>query len=514
MTIAGEGEARRRALLALAGATVLGVGLRAAVAAPLELFADEALYLWLARQMPFGFCPHPPGVPLMVRLGISLLGPSEWGVRLVHQSVALLLPAAVFLLARCVGDWAAAARAAWAAACVPAFVVGGAMATPDAPQLVLWALIAAAVWHACQTGRRRWWAAAGVLLGGAMLIKYIVILVLPAVVLFLLLRPEVRRLSGWRGPWVMAAVAAALFAPPALWSEWQAGWPTLRYHLVERQMWRVPSPGPVLQYVGIHLLVYSPLLYALLLWGLVEVARRMRRREEGPRAAFLFAFAVVPIALFLAVAAMTDRRTGREHWDAPGCLMLLVVLAVQFGATRVRRRLLAGAVALAAVASVVTVAEAHARVVSSLLGREPLFSNMSGWRDLAAAIDCEAGSLPGGAERVVVTNRFEPAMQYLAYSSAPGGARPVKVLDHHSARDHGVRHLLVAGRLEQHRLMDHPGASAVFVIERPRDAGETGGDQARREAKLRRLFQSVVRGPDSGRFALYRCTGLRYPPEE
>jgi hypothetical protein len=508
----------RGALLMLAGAVMFGVVLRVIVAAPLELFSDEALYLWIAYHAPHAFCPHPPGVPLMVRLGTTMAGIHEWGVRLVPQAVAALLPAAAFLLTRAVADTRAAVRAAWGFASVPLFVVVGSMATPDASQLVLWLLIASAVWQAVQSGGPHWWAVAGVFLGIALLVKYIVILILPALALFLLLRPETRHHLRTPGPWVMMVVAAAVFAPPALWSEWQSGWPTLRYHLAERQLWRAPSPDGMARYLGVHLLVYSPVLYAGLVGTLAILGSQVRRAgAEGRRAALLFSMAVVPFALFLVIATITDRRTGREHWDAPACAMLLVAFAVLSGepgrGSHVRRWLFCASVALAAAWSVGVAVEAHGATVSRLLSAPPLFGTMTGWRDLAAAVDREADALPGDAGRLVVTNRFEPAMQYLAYSAVPGGPRPVKVLDHRSVLDHGVRHLLAAGGLEQHRLIDHPGAGAVFVIEIPRDAAGREDEPARREAKLRRLFQTVTRAPDSGRFALYRCTGLRYPPE-
>lgn len=71
---------------------VLLVGVRLAVAAFTPLSFDEALYWVWSKYIAGGYYDHPPVNPILIRLGTTLFGNTEFGVRVF--GVLLALPAA------------------------------------------------------------------------------------------------------------------------------------------------------------------------------------------------------------------------------------------------------------------------------------------------------------------------------------------------------------------------------------------------------------------------------------
>src|SRR5262249_52808391 len=77
--------------LAVAITSLILVLLRLACAARAPLSSDESLYWLWSRHLAGGYYDHPPANPLLIRLGTTLFGDTEFGVRSV--GVLLGLPA-------------------------------------------------------------------------------------------------------------------------------------------------------------------------------------------------------------------------------------------------------------------------------------------------------------------------------------------------------------------------------------------------------------------------------------
>ena len=363
---------------------------RLAMAVQLNLFPDETLYAWQSETMPGSFSPHPPGVLLMVRTGIALLGKTELGVRIFPLLLSTLCVVPMWLLAREIGlsqhasapqsvsdsrnsdsrnvkhsrdEERAQTTAFWsvlALLAAPIYFAFGAITTPDGGQLFFWLCGLLFVWRALNTNRMRWWVATGAIIGMGLFVKYILILFFPALFLCLLLTPQWRRKLFSPGPYVAIVVALLLFLPPFLAFEYSSGWMTVQYHLGDRQNKQAINLLEVAIYQGIHAAYLSPLLYIGAIWGAIWALRQGVKSDKVVRDAvngdavnsdavngaevngdevkegraaliFLFCFAAVPYLFFALIASVTKRDLSREQWDAPSYLSALVagVLMVQ-----------------------------------------------------------------------------------------------------------------------------------------------------------------------------------------
>ena len=96
--------------------------------------------------------------------------------------------------------------------------VGTLIVTPDAPLLVASSLLLFALAKVLETGRGAWWLAVGAAAGAAVLSKYTALFFGPAILLWLIAIPKLRR---WlMSPWLYLGglVAIAMFAPVILWN--------------------------------------------------------------------------------------------------------------------------------------------------------------------------------------------------------------------------------------------------------------------------------------------------------
>src|SRR5713226_2578173 len=72
------------------------VALRLGAAAWTPLTFDEAYYWMWSKHLAFGYYDHPPGVAAVIRLGTTIGGDTNFGVRLVSILLALPMSWAVY----------------------------------------------------------------------------------------------------------------------------------------------------------------------------------------------------------------------------------------------------------------------------------------------------------------------------------------------------------------------------------------------------------------------------------
>ncbi len=203
----------------------------------LDLYADEAYYWTWSRHPAAGYFDHPPMVAWLVRAGTALL-PGEPGVRILFVACGALAVVLAGLLARELSDDPRAPQvAALLAATSPILQLTGGLALPDAP---VEAAYAGATWLVARA-RGRGWIAAGVVTGLALLSKYTAALLAPALLLLVLLDPELRRELRTPWPWLGGAVAVLVFLPNLLWNA-SHGWIAIvfqgRHGLGSAATWR------------------------------------------------------------------------------------------------------------------------------------------------------------------------------------------------------------------------------------------------------------------------------------
>src|ERR1700675_1848831 len=210
-------EARlvRNTALAILGLVVL----RLVAAAWTPLTFDEAYYWMWSKHLAGGYYDHPPGVALVVRLGTMIAGDTELGVRLVSILLALPMSWAVYRTAAILfGGMRVAATATMLPNATLMAAGGTLVVTPDAPLLVASSFVLFFLAKVLETERGAWWLAVGAAVGASLLSKYTALFFGPAILIWLVAVPKLRRwlISPW--PYLGGLVALAIFSPVVLWN--------------------------------------------------------------------------------------------------------------------------------------------------------------------------------------------------------------------------------------------------------------------------------------------------------
>src|SRR3954471_245565 len=195
------------------------VAVRLVAAAYTPITFDEAYYWMWSKSLAGGYYDHPPMVALVIRLGTMIAGDTALGVRLVSVLLALPMSWAVYQSAAVLfGGKRVAATSAILLNVTLMAAVGTMIVTPDAPLLVASSFVLLSLAKVLETGRGAWWLAVGVAVGCALLSKYTALFFGPAIVIWLIVVPKLRR---WLlSPWIYLGglVALAMFAPVILWN--------------------------------------------------------------------------------------------------------------------------------------------------------------------------------------------------------------------------------------------------------------------------------------------------------
>lgn len=257
--------------------TVLAlVGLRLLAAAWTPITFDEAYYWMWSKHLAGGYYDHPPMVAVVIRLGTLIAGDTEFGVRLVSILSALPMSWAVYRATEILfGSRRAAASATILLNVSLMAAVGTLIVTPDAPLLVASSLLLFALAKVLETGQGAWWLAVGAAAGAAVLSKYTALFFGPAILLWLIAIPKLRR---WLiSPWLYLGglVAIAMFAPVILWNA--------EHHWVSfiKQMGRARiegfRPAFIAELIPTQIAFATPLVWILGAMGLYALATRRDR---------------------------------------------------------------------------------------------------------------------------------------------------------------------------------------------------------------------------------------------
>jgi len=207
---ASEARLVRNTALTISGLVVL----RLIAAAWTPLTFDEAYYWMWSKHLAGGYYDHPPAVAAVIALGTMIAGDTEIGVRLVSILLALPMSWAVFRAGSILFDGArVGATAAILLNVTLMAAVGTLIVTPDAPLLVASSFLLFFLAKVLETGRGAWWLAAGAAVGAALLSKYTALFLGPAILIWLVSVPDLRRWLVAPWPYLGGLIALALFSP-------------------------------------------------------------------------------------------------------------------------------------------------------------------------------------------------------------------------------------------------------------------------------------------------------------
>ncbi|GAB1715697.1 MAG: glycosyl transferase, family 39 [Nitrobacter sp.] len=389
------------------------VALRLVCAALTPLTFDEAYYWTWSKHLAGGYYDHPPMVAMVIRLGTMIAGDTEFGVRLVSILLALPMSFAVYRATILLFDSARAAASATLFLNLMLMVAAGTViVTPDAPLMAASSFVLLCLAELLATGRGAWWLAVGVAVGAALVSKYNALFFGPAILIWLLAVPELRRWLRSPWPYLGGFVALAAFSPVLMWNA--------DYHWVSfaKQFGRARVDGFTLRYIieliPTQIAFATPPVFCLAAMGLFA----LWKREEGTRAARTLISATVWTPTIYFVWHSLHARV-EANWFAPVYPALAIAAAVASDVTRwtprgqhfadaCRRWALPVGVAMLVALAV----QVNTGLLSGYRRDASVRSVGVGWRALAA--DIEAVRVKSGA-RCVLAQSYGVASWLMFY---------------------------------------------------------------------------------------------------
>ncbi len=381
---ANEGRLVRNTVVTILALVVL----RLVAAAWTPLTFDEAYYWMWSKHLAGGYYDHPPMVAAVIRLGTMIAGDTELGVRLFSILLALPMSWAVFRAAAILfGGERVAATATILLNVTLMAAVGTLIVTPDAPLLVASSFVLFYLAKVLDTGRGAWWLAVGAAVGAALLSKYTALFFGPAILIWLVSVPKLRRwlLSPW--PYLGGLVALALFSPVILWNA--------DHHWVSfiKQMGRARIEDFHLGFIGelipTQIAFATPLVFILGAMGLYAL---LRRKAGAMAARALINSTFWTIALYFIWHSLHAR--VEANWFGPIYPAFAIAAAVAAHLTRweVRAQRLADlclrwASPVGIVMFALLIVQADTGWLSGYRRDATVRSVGVGWRELAAGIE-------------------------------------------------------------------------------------------------------------------------------
>jgi 4-amino-4-deoxy-L-arabinose transferase-like glycosyltransferase len=301
---------------------LLLIAIRLILAAVLPLHFDEAYYKLWSENLAGGYYDHPPAVAFVIRLGTLLAGHGEFGVRFGSILLALPMTWAVYRTAEILFSSAQVAASAALYLNLTLMVAAGTViATPDSPLMVASALVLLFLAKVQQSGHGPWWLAVGVAAGAALLSKYTALFLGAAIVLWLILVPELRRwfLTPW--PYLGGVVALAMFSPVLMWNA-EHGWASFIKQL-GRAHFQGLRPDFLLDLLPTQILLATPPIFFLGAAGLIAM---LRGRGGTWAARTLIGVMVWPIVAYFLWHSSHKQVPG--NWLAPIYPAFVIAAAV------------------------------------------------------------------------------------------------------------------------------------------------------------------------------------------
>jgi hypothetical protein len=349
-----------------------------------ELIPDEAYYWVWSRHLAMSYLDHPPMLAYLIRLGTTLLGNTEIGVRFL---MGLMTAGTVLILTlaarRFVGDWRAASFVPIALLFSPMIAVVGSIATPDTPacffqSAALASILGVFAGNSSDGRRRLYWLAFGICMGLALDSKYTSVLLGLAVFLAMLSCREGRREFFTPWPWVAAILAVAVFSPVLIWNSrnhWASFAFQIRHGITSGDSALVRN---LLDYVGGQIAICTPVLIGVCIAALGVYWRR----KNNPMAVRILLFAATVPLIFFAWSA-THRRV-EANWPMFAYFPAVILYAKYLAEDWTPARVFWAEVAIK-IAIVATIAIHFPQLfwkISPKIG-SPQWDNLFGWRDLA-----------------------------------------------------------------------------------------------------------------------------------
>jgi len=308
--------------------TALGCGafvlfLRFSYSGAVDLIPEEAYYWSYAQHPALAYLDHPPLVAWSILTSTSLLGSSEFAVRL---PAFLFWCISAYYLYRLSTDFfsrSTGLHTVLTYLVLPIVFGIQFLTTPDAPLMAAWAGMLYYLWHAYRRNHLRSWLLAGFFLGVGLLSKYTILLLVPPCFLLFVLDPE-RRVHFLRPhPYLGLLTAFILFLPVLIWNA-QNGYASFVFQGPRRFLG--PSEGFATGRFLLSLLVLlTPTVALAAAWTLSDSIRTLFTKADGQNDTrsihfFVTLMTVLPLSVFLLKSLQGPIK---PNWTAPVWIAVL-----------------------------------------------------------------------------------------------------------------------------------------------------------------------------------------------
>lgn len=299
--------------------------LRAYVSTRVGLGDDEAYYWEWSRHLQLSYFDHPAMVAWMIKAGVLLFGQTAFGIRVFGLVCNALSGVLIWKLGTRMFGRVPALLAVICYLFAPIYCLGGFLMVPDAPMGVAWMAVQLLTWRIFGEGDDRWstWFLAGAILGVGLLSKYTILLLALSIVLFMFTEKRWRAKIPTARFGTALILAVVLALPIVIWNS-HFDWPTLQYHLHDRQM---GGGGANFirwgQFWASQAILLGPMLFVLCLavWGVAVV------RWRDPRWRFVFVMSFPTFALFCVQALFAE---FKPHWPVPVYALMFIAVGQLF----------------------------------------------------------------------------------------------------------------------------------------------------------------------------------------
>src|SRR5436190_12399107 len=286
--------------------------IRFSLLAATDLSFDEAHYwMWSERLAPAYFSKG-PGIAFAIRASTAVFGANELGVRFFSPVLAAATSLLLFYFARRLFGATAGLWAVIGLNATPIFNIGAVLMTIDAPSIFFWMAAMFTFWLAVEKSPSfSWyWPATGLLIGLGFLCKYTNAFELVSVLVVLALVPRLRREFKRPGVYLLIGMFVLCTIPPIVWNA-QHAWITLAHLRSRGNLDRGFGfhPAEVLSFLGQHFIVYSPLLFLGLAWGVIASWRRINQQFK---VLFLMWFGLPVFGFYL---LLSFNKSAAPNWD-------------------------------------------------------------------------------------------------------------------------------------------------------------------------------------------------------
>jgi hypothetical protein len=286
--------------------------IRLSLLAATDLSFDEAHYwMWSERLAPAYFSKG-PGIAFVIRASTALFGANEFGVRFFSPLLAAGTSLLLYYFSRRLFGSTAGLWAVIGLNATPIFNIGAVLMTIDALSVFFWMAAMFTFWLALEKSPcfSWYWPITGLLIGMGFLCKYTNAFEIISVLVVLALAPRLRREFRLPGAYSLIGVFILCTIPPIVWNARHA-WITLAHLRSRGNLERGFGfhPTEVLSFLAQHFIVYSPLLFLALVWGVFASGRRINQQFKM---LFLMWFGL-PVFVFYLLLSIN--KSAAPNWD-------------------------------------------------------------------------------------------------------------------------------------------------------------------------------------------------------